>query len=159
MNLVEKSEILVKKLIGKNITLSVAESLTGGMICSSICSVSGASKVFLEGIICYNENSKIKRLGVDEEDIKKFTTVSEQVAKQMAEGVRKCLKSNIGIATTGVAGPDDFDIYGNPKGLFYIAISSKKETKVFKFKEKGDREDIRNVASLFAIEKCLEVIG
>lgn len=159
MELQKKANWLVKKLIEQNRTLAIAESLTGGMICSNICSVSGASKVFLEGIICYNEKSKIMRLGVREEEIEKYSTVSEQVASQMSEGVRKLLQTDIGIATTGVAGPDDYDCYGNPKGLFYISISTDDETKVFKFHEDGSRDEIRELATLFALEKCLEIIS
>ena len=109
----------------------------------------------MEGIVCYNEFSKIKRLGVSKEYINKYSTVSRQVASQMAIGVKKFLDADIGISTTGVAGPKDFDSYENPKGLFYIGIAMNDYIKVFRFKETGTRDEIREKACLFAIAQCL----
>lgn len=148
----EEIEKIVNYMITQNITLSIAESLTGGLLSSKICSVSGASKIFLEGIVCYSEESKIHRLGIEKETIDKYSTVSEEVAYKMAENVRMLLNSDIGLSTTGVAGPNKIDSYGNPKGLYYIGISYKNKTEVFKFMVDGSRKDIQNSVVLDAIK-------
>ncbi|MGL6168994.1 MAG: CinA family protein, partial [Fusobacteriaceae bacterium] len=96
-NYVEK---LILELKNKKLKLSVAESCTGGMLSSEIVEVSGASEVFYEGIVTYSCESKIKRLGVSEETIKKYGVVSEQTAKEMLKG----LETEVGISTTGIAG-------------------------------------------------------
>ena len=96
---------LADYLIQNKTTITVAESLTGGLISSMLCEVSGISEVFLEGIVVYTNNSKITRLGVKKETIDKYTAVSAEVAIEMAEGVRRNLSSDIGISTTGLAGP------------------------------------------------------
>ena len=150
-----KSLELVQWLKGKNQTLATAESLTGGLLASSICDIPGASRVFLEGIVAYSEASKKFRLDVSENDLKSHSPVSEQVCRQMAEGVKKSLGADYGISTTGVAGPDDFDDHGNPRGLFYIGIALPNETKIFCFREEGSREEIRRRATELALEMAL----
>ena len=146
------SKQLIELLLEKKKTLATAESLTGGMVASYLCDISGASGVFPEGMICYSERSKMLRLGVSDKDLKEFSAVSEQVAYQMAKGAREGLNTDFAISTTGVAGPDDFDSGGNPKGLFYIGIATRDEVEVFRFLERGERNEIRKKAALIAIE-------
>ncbi len=152
------AENLVKLLIEKEKTLAVAESLTGGMVATKICDIAGASRVFLEGVVSYSEESKMKRLSVSELSLEKSSAVSEDVCLQMAYGVRSYLDADYGISTTGVAGPDDFDKDGNPKGLFFVGISCRNKTEVFKFKTFGDRNYIREFATNKALETAYKII-
>ena len=99
------AQSVVKKLTKKKATLSVAESITGGGLASAITEVSGSSKVFVGGVIAYEDSVKISELKVDAKSLKKFTAVSEEVAKEMAAGALKKFKTDYAIATTGVAGP------------------------------------------------------
>lgn len=150
---------LIQMLKEKNITIAVAESLTGGLISSKICEVSGASQVFLEGVISYSNESKISRLGVNPLVIRKLSPVSEAVAMEMAEGVRENLKADIGLSSTGVAGPDAYDDCGNPRGLFYIGISYKGQTNAKRFKLDGSREYIREQAANLALILALSILS
>ncbi len=138
---------IVEHLIEKKYTLSVAESLTGGLVCSMICEVPGASQVLLEGIVAYTNQSKISRLGVKDKTLNDFTAVSEQTASEMAQGVRKNLNSTIGISTTGLAGPLEFDEFGNKKGTVFIGISIDEKNYVYRFNFDGSRDEIRKQAA------------
>jgi len=97
---------VVEKLKQKKLTISSAESLTGGLVGVSLSSISGASEVFKGSVVAYTDDIKINVLNVDSQVIKQFTSISEQVALLMAQNVRKLMNSDIGIATTGVAGPN-----------------------------------------------------
>ena len=145
---------IVDYLIAKKYTLSVAESLTGGLFCSMICEVPGASNVLLEGVIAYTNESKISRLGVKNQTLNKFTAISEQTASEMAQGIRKNLNSTIGIATTGLAGPMEFDEFGNKKGTVFIGVSKEEKNYVYRFNLEGNRNEIREKA----VENCLLVL-
>lgn len=150
---------LIEALKKRKITLAVAESLTGGLISAKICEVSGTSQVFLEGIISYSNESKITRLGVDPSVLKKFSAVSEAVAMEMAEGVRSNLKADLGLSSTGVAGPDPYDDCGNPRGLFYIGVSYKGQTRAQAYQIEGSREYIREEAANQALSVALSIIS
>lgn len=135
--------VLVDKLLKNNMTISTAESCTGGLLASTIINVPSVSKVFLNGVISYSNESKIYELNVNKDDLEKYGAVSEQVAIQMAEGIRKKSNSTIGISTTGIAGPTG-ETPEKPVGLVYIAISIEgKETICKKLMLKGDRQKIR----------------
>lgn len=136
-------DVIVGKLIKNNMTISTAESCTGGLLASTIINVPSASSVFLNGVICYSNESKIYELDVCKEDLEKYGAVSEQVAIQMAEGIRKKSNTTIGISTTGIAGPTG-GTEVKPVGLVYIAISMEgKETICRKLMLKGNRQKIR----------------
>ncbi|MFR4986655.1 MAG: competence/damage-inducible protein A [Lachnospirales bacterium] len=136
-------DVIVGKLIKNNMTISTAESCTGGLLASTIINVPSASSVFLNGVICYSNESKIYELDVCKEDLEKYGAVSEQVAIQMAEGIRKKSNTTIGISTTGIAGPAG-GTEEKPVGLVYIAISMEgKETICRKLMLKGNRQKIR----------------
>ncbi len=136
-------DVIVGKLIKNNMTISTAESCTGGLLASTIINVPSASSVFLNGVICYSNESKIYELDVCKEDLEKYGAVSEQVAIQMAEGIRKKSNTTIGISTTGIAGPTG-GTDEKPIGLVYIAISMEgKETICRKLMLKGNRQKIR----------------
>ncbi|MBQ7677152.1 MAG: nicotinamide-nucleotide amidohydrolase family protein, partial [Lachnospiraceae bacterium] len=96
----------VHLLAQHNLTIATAESCTGGMIASRLVEYAGISAYFNEGYVTYSNEAKMKLLGVKEETLLTYGAVSEQCARQMADGVKKAAGSDIGIATTGIAGPD-----------------------------------------------------
>lgn len=135
-------DAVAKLLVEKNLTIAVAESCTGGLVSSSLINYSGISYVFLEGCVTYSNEAKMKRLGVKRETLEEFGAVSEQTAIEMAEGVAKELGANIGISTTGVAGPGG-GTEEKPVGLVYTAIYINGKTVVKKNIFNGDRRKIR----------------
>jgi len=148
---------VVKKLIKKKASLSVAESITGGGLAAAITEVAGSSKVFLGGVIAYADEIKINELKVDAKTLKKFTAVSEEVAKEMAVGARKKFNTDYAIATTGVAGPGK--AYGQKAGTVWIAIASKKEVFAIALALSGSRDLIRHAtieSALASFERILK---
>ena len=148
---------VVKRLTKKKVTLSVAESITGGGLAAVITEVAGSSKVFLGGVIAYADEIKINQLDVDAKTLKKFTAVSEEVAKEMAIGVRKKFNSDYAIATTGVAGPGK--AYGQKAGTVWVAIASKKEVFAIALALSGSRDLIRHAtieSALASFERILK---
>jgi len=148
---------VVKKLIKKKASLSIAESITGGGLAAAITEVAGSSKVFLGGVIAYADEIKINELKVDEKTLKKFTAVSEEVAKEMATGARKKFNTDYAIATTGVAGPGK--AYGQKAGTVWIAIASKKEVFAIALALSGSRDLIRHAtieSALASFERILK---
>jgi len=130
-----KISILLKK---QNLTVATAESCTGGLIAHALTNVSGSSEYFERGIVSYSNRAKMELLDISENVLKEYGAVSKEVAKAMAEGIR--IKSNVdvGIATTGIAGPTG-GTKEKPVGLVYIAISTLKNTEVKKFLFSGNR--------------------
>ena len=130
---------LSKILLENKFTISVAESCSAGGVSSCVCSVPGSSTYFLGGIVAYSNLSKQRDLGVREEDIIKFSEVSDVVAKQMSLGVKRKFNSDLSISTTGYSGPDGLDV-----GKVFISISNPLETVVKKYDFKGSRQEITN---------------
>jgi len=145
-------EKVIKLVKDKNMTISTAESCTGGMLASSIVDYSGASEIFIDGVVTYSNESKIKRLGVKKQTLDKYGAVSEQTAKEMAEGSVNTSGSTIGLATTGVAGPNG-GTKEKPVGLVYIAVSINNDTTVKKLLISGKRNEIRkkSVENIFEL--------
>ena len=112
---------LVKKFIKKKLKISFAESCTGGMLASTITSISGASKVFNLGLITYSNEAKIKNLKVNKSVINKFGAVSTECCKAMVVNLSKISKANINVSITGIAGPNG-GTKEKPVGLVYIGI-------------------------------------
>lgn len=133
---------LIQKLSQQHLTISVAESLTGGLVAASLTQIPGASAVFKGGIIAYGDEIKQKVLKVDSALITKFTSISEPVAQSMATNVRELMNTDIGIATTGVAGPDKSD--GFAPGIVFVAISIGDHKICQKLELVGDRTQIRD---------------
>ena len=119
---------LVKRLIEKKLTISFAESCTGGMLSSTITSVSGSSKIFNLGLVTYSNKVKIDILKVPKEIINKYGAVSKECCLSMVKNISKISKSNISISITGIAGPNGGTKL-KPVGLVYIGI--KKGNKIF----------------------------
>lgn len=147
-----KMKDIVKWLLSKNITVSVAESLTGGLLASAFIDYPGISAVFLEGVVAYANEAKV-RLGVKAETIEKYGAVSHETAREMAVAIRRRSHADIGISTTGIAGPDG----GTPKkpvGLVYVGIATEYAVKSYVLRLCGDRQTIRE-KTLKVIEKLL----
>lgn len=115
-------EDLVRRLEEASLTLGVAESCTGGLLGHSVTSVPGSSRVFLGGIVAYDNSVKTRVVGVKEETIRRWGAVSPQVALEMAQGARKALGSDLGVGITGIAGPGGGS-REKPVGTSYIAVS------------------------------------
>jgi nicotinamide-nucleotide amidase len=140
---------IIELLAGKKLKLAIAESLTGGLLSSELVSVAGASEVVLGTVVAYQTGLKSTLLGVNSELLEANGAVDPEVATQMAEGIRSRLSLQLllpteqilGIATTGVAGPDEQD--GQPVGTVYLAISGTKGPKVWAHVFTGNRNQIR----------------
>lgn len=148
---VKMEDVLGKLLIDKGYTLSCAESCTGGLIAAKLINYPGISKAFKEGIIAYSDQSKITRLGVKKDTLDKYGAVSPEVAKEMAIGAAKTLNTDIGISTTGVAGPDG-GTPEKPVGLVYIGLYNRGEIKVKELRHTGTRDMIRKRATMNALD-------
>ena len=132
----------VEMLSERNMTFCTAESLTGGMIGSSITSVPGSSRVFKGGIISYTNDVKNRQLGVDEHVLEQIGAVSEQTAEQMAQGARDRLQTDISVSVTGLAGPDA-DEFGNPVGTVCFGLCTRDKVASTRRLFSGDRASIR----------------
>ncbi|MBI28729.1 MAG: damage-inducible protein CinA [Pelagibacteraceae bacterium] len=137
-----KYKNIIKRILLKKKTISIAESFTGGLISNEFVKFSGISKSFICGIIAYSNESKIKLLKVKKINLKKYGAVSSSIAKEMATNIKKISKSDYSISTTGIAGPDGGTIE-KPVGLVYICFKSNKKTKVIKKILKGTRNNIQ----------------
>ncbi|MGQ9646474.1 MAG: CinA family protein [Thermodesulfobacteriota bacterium] len=126
----------------KGWTLSIAESCTGGLVCDRITDVSGSSDYFMGGMVTYSNESKAEHLGIPMNYIKRYGAVSPQVAKRMAQGVRKTFHTTFGLSTTGVAGPTG-GTKRSPLGRVFIALTDGRRTWVKKLDLKGSRREIK----------------
>ena len=138
MNSLDRIKNIIENFSKRNLWIATAESCTGGYIAHMITNVSGASKVFERGIVCYSNEAKIEILKVDPKAIEEYGAVSEPVAWQLAHNVRKLSKVDIGVGITGIAGPTG-GTKDKPVGLVYIGYSTDKETFVKKYVFKTDR--------------------
>ncbi len=141
--------VLGRMLMERKITISTAESLTGGELANMITDVPGSSLYFKGGEVVYSNQAKVE-LGVRKGTIERFGAVSHECAKELAERVREKYKTDVGISTTGVAGPDQLE--GKPPGLFYIGICIGKETESFKFMFNIGRKNVKILASYMALK-------
>lgn len=137
---------LVRLLIERRLTIAVAESLTGGLLVAELINTPGASATVLGGVVAYNTELKKTLLGVDSAILNVHGAVHPDVASQMAVRVREALAvggvaADVGVSTTGVAGPDPQD--GHPVGTVFIAVSVSGDARVLPLKLTGDRESIR----------------
>ena len=156
----KKYKKAVAALIEKGVSVSTAESFTGGLIGKLFTDISGSSAIFRGGIIAYINEIKEGLLGVKRETIEKHTEVSFVAAAEMAEGARRVFGSDLAISTTGFAGPTG----GNetdPVGTVYVGVATADKTTVFRteYKERLlERETIRACSSLLAIEQILKIL-
>ncbi len=134
----------------QKLTVAVAESCTGGMLGERLTSIPGSSDVFLGGVIAYHNDVKKELLGVSAHDLDKHGAVSEQVALQMAAGIRDRTKADVGVAVTGIAGPGG-GTPEKPVGLVWVAVHAS-EARARRFHVGGDRAEIRQRAAQGALE-------
>lgn len=146
----EMEEVVGKLLKEKVKTISTAESSTGGLIAARIVNVSGSSSYFKGSIVSYANDIKENVLNVEKEDLIKYGAVSESVAKQMAEGVKKIMNTDFSLSDTGIAGPTG-ETPEKPLGLHYVGFSTPSGTTVEKVVFKGNRNDIRLRVSQHAL--------
>ena len=148
-------EQVVAKLIEKGYHISFAESCTGGLLAATLVNVSGSSKVFQESYVTYSNEAKVKNLSVKEGTLEAFGAVSEETAIEMAQGVAKKANTEVGVSTTGVAGPTG-GTKEKPVGLVYIACSIEGHVRVLKCAFKGDRQRNREDTVKAALRLLLD---
>ena len=149
----ETLELVVARLLDeRGWTLAVAESVTGGLIAGRITDVSGASATFRGGVVSYATDTKTDLLGVDPGLVSEHGVVSGPVARAMATGVREALGAEVGLATTGVAGPTELD--GVPVGTVVLAVSGPRGEADRQVHLPGNRDTIRRIASGAALNLC-----
>ena len=152
---------LVQALTEKNMTAATAESCTGGIISARITDIPGASKVFGYGCCTYENEAKIKLLGVAPETLKAYGAVSRETALEMARGARRLSGADIGISTTGIAGPDGGS-EDKPVGLVWVGISCEKGDEAYELRlsrgYSGDRALIRNAAASNALNLAIKTL-
>jgi len=153
LEIVHKVHELFRK---KRLTLSVAESCTGGLISHYITALPGASNFFEAGIISYSAEVKINILGISPEIISQYGVVSEETAKEMAAKVRLLTKTDYTLSTTGNLGPDVLE--GKEKGLIYISVDKDGQTFLKELRLKGTREENKQEAALSALGLLIEVV-
>lgn len=134
-------------LLENNITIATAESCTGGLISEMLTDVPGISKVFMGGAVTYSNEAKMEYLGVKEQTLKAYGAVSRETAAEMAEGIRKRLKTDIGISVTGIAGPGG-GTDEKPVGLVYVGLSGDGGTITKELRLSGNRKKIRTITAL-----------
>ena len=139
-------EVVAKMLVENNLKIAVAESCTGGMVSASLINYPGISSVFMEGCVTYSNEAKMKSLGVKKETLDVYGAVSDKCAKEMASGVAARYNTNVGIATTGIAGPDG-GTDEKPVGLVYFGIYINGKVISKKYVFNGDRQGIRERAT------------
>ena len=151
------AEKVVKRFKNENLTLSVAESCTGGWLSKIITEISGASEIFIGGVCSYSNEVKKNLLGVNEETLKNFGAVSQETAMQMSEGVKKLMVTNVGVGITGIAGPNSDDT--NKKvGLVFVSVTHNDKTDVIKL-QNDFSGDVRFKNRFTAVKTALEFLA
>lgn len=149
----EIEEVLFELLKKLNYKISFAESITGGMMASKFINVSGASSCLKESLITYSNESKIKYLNVSYETLEKYSEVSEEVVREMVEGLQEKTKTEVSFAVTGYAGPTGEDV-----GLVYFGIKIKDELFLYKNKFRGNREIVRTRATMSGMYRIFSLL-
>lgn len=144
-------ETCARMLLDENKTLAIAESCTGGLVASEFVAIPGCSKFLLEGCVTYSDQAKMLRLGVKQETLDAFGAVSEQCAREMAEGMRLSSGADYALATTGFAGPDG-GTPQEPVGSIYLALASPDGVTTKHVQLFGDRARVREIAALHAFD-------
>ena len=144
--------IVGQTLINKHLTIATAESCTGGLLGATLTQEPGSSEFYLGGVVSYSNSVKREILGVSEENLIKFGAVSEEVAKEMAVGIRSKVGSDLAISTTGIAGPGGGSDQ-KPVGLVYIGIATPEGVHAKKFQFYGERESVRQLTVQAALNE------
>ena len=147
-------QLLHKKLIKKKLTISVAESCTGGLLAHNLTKLANSSKYFQMGLTTYSNQAKIKILKVNKKIIKKYGAVSKECCKSMVHNLNKISKSKINVSITGIAGPGGASI-NKPIGLVYIGIKKGKTVLIDKNKFKSKN---RNSIQRSSVQRVIKII-
>jgi len=147
-------QLLHKKLIKKRLTISVAESCTGGLLAHNLTKLANSSKYFQMGLTTYSNQAKIKILKINKKIIKKYGAVSEECCKSMVQNLNKISKSKINVSITGIAGPGGAS-KNKPVGLVYIGIKKGKKVLIEKNKFKSKN---RNSIQKLTVRKVIKII-
>lgn len=156
-DLQDRCREIVGKASSAGVSIATAESLTGGLIGSLITAVPGSSEVYRGGIVSYTNEVKHGILGVDDEALATYGAVSSQVAKQMAEGARNRLETDIAVSVTGIAGPGGAEP-GKPVGTVWMGVSTADKTETVLLTFDGDREAVRMQTAKAALDAILSRI-
>ncbi|MBW9109849.1 CinA family protein [Microbacterium ureisolvens] len=148
---------VLRALDARGWSIAAAESLTGGRVIATLVDVPGASAHVRGGIVAYATDVKASQLGVDADLLAARGAVDAEVAVQMAQGVRRALRADVGISTTGVAGPGAQE--GKPVGTVHIAVVTPEETAVSSLELTGTRDQIRTGTVQSVLELTLAVVG
>ena len=148
-------QLLHKKLIKKKLTISVAESCTGGLLAHNLTKLANSSKYFRMGLITYSNEAKIKILKVNKNLIKKYGAVSKECCKSMVQNLSKISKSKINVSITGIAGPSGAS-KNKPVGLVYIGI---KKGKTILIKENRFKSINRNSIQKSTVREVIKIIS
>ena len=156
----DEARDLVAALIERGLTVATAESLTGGLLANAIVSVPGASAAFVGGVIPYHTQLKRSLLRVDAALLARSGPVDAQVARQLAEGVRHACAvdgrpADLGLATTGVAGPDPDPQTGQAAGTVFLGIATERGSRSVRLTLAGDRQAVRTATVAAAIHEAL----
>ena len=144
-------------LAARGLTMTTAESCTGGLISARMVNVPGVSNVFKAGFITYANEAKQKFLGVKEETLMQFGAVSRQTAEEMAEGAARAAEADVAVSVTGIAGPDG-GTKEKPVGLVYIGCYISGNVKVEEYHFDGDRIQVRERTAQAALMQLLECL-
>lgn len=150
------AETIVARLRERGLTIVTAESLTGGRLVATLVDVPGASAVVRGGIVAYATDLKRSVLGVDVELLERHGPVHPEVARQMAAGACRVLSADVGVSTTGIAGPTSPD--GQPVGTVHIGIAAGGGIRTVSLRLEGDRDQIRSTCVRRALDAVGEVI-
>lgn len=145
-------DVVAEMLIKKGLTISTAESCTGGFLAAALINHPGISSSFIEGAITYSNEAKMKRLGVKKETLDSFGAVSSRTAYEMADGIARSAGTDIGISVTGIAGPDG-GTPEKPVGLVYVGLYIRGSVSTIKLNLVGDRGHIRRLTVLRALDE------
>lgn len=150
-------EVVVGKLVSKNLKIVTAESCTGGLVAATLVNVAGSSACFDEGYITYSNEAKIRLLGVSKESVRDFGVVSHQVVKEMAEGALKKAGADVAVSVSGIAGPSGGS-EAKPVGTVFVGLSILSgegcKTETFHFLFHGTREEVRRQT----VEEVLRIL-
>ena len=153
----ELAREVISKLTDEGRTLATAESCTGGLLGKLLTDIPGASNAYKGGVISYVNEVKHRLLGVEQETLDICTAVSRETAHEMAKGAREAIRADVGISTTGLAGPDG-DGTGRPVGLVYVALDMEGFSYCRELRLKGSRNEIRAQAAQEALAMLREFL-
>jgi nicotinamide-nucleotide amidase len=152
---------VAKLLLSLRITIAVAESCTGGLICHRLTNIPGSSDYLERGVVAYSNLSKTELLGVSGQIISKFGAVSEECVRAMATGVKRLARTELGLSISGIAGPTG-GTQEKPVGTVYMALAWNEETQCWKYFFEGSRGEIKQKASEEALmrirEHCMSIV-